>query len=281
MVRSGRFAVVIGITLAALAAVPSVACAQVAGNALQALMAEGMGAMQKGSGQKSQTISQATKKYKGGQWTLHHHIELPKTPFELRAGAVIPATLITGINSQNPGMVLAQVAKNVYDTASGNYLLIPQGARLVGEYATGVSYGQTRIMVVWKRITFPDGRVLDIGSMPGTDVAGKSGFEDEVNNHYLKTFGSAILLSTIAGAIGYAVDSNSVQTGAAGGTPVTVQGEIASQTGSVLGQQIGQIMNKSTDIAPTITIRPGYPFDVMVTKDMAFKAPYENVFTVP
>ena len=258
--------------------------AQMMPAALPSLMATGMGLLKsqgkKGGG--AQTLSQLTSKYRQkNPWALNHHIETPKTPFVLRAGAIIPATLITGINSQLPGMVLAQVAENVYDTATGNYVLIPQGAKLIGEYSTSVAYGHDRVMVVWKRITFPDGRTLDIGTMPGVDVSGKSGFVDQVNNHYLKTFGSAILLSTIAGGIAYGATAGSPQSSSAGGAPVSIQGEMAGQTGNVLGQEVSQVMNKSLDISPTVTIRPGYEFDVMVTKDITLKAPYANVYNVP
>jgi type IV secretory pathway VirB10-like protein len=228
------------------------------------------------------TVDQATSPFKSSSdWDLGNSIESPKTPYVVRAGASIPAKLIEGINSQLPGKVSAQVSRNVYDTATGNYILIPQGARLLGEYSSGVLYGQDRVMVTWQRITFPDGRTLDIGAMPGTDVAGASGFQDQVNNHYVRTFGSAILLSTIAGGISYAADKNTPTSDASGGTPVTAQGEVASQVGNTVGNLVNNVMQKNLNVSPTITIRPGYPFNVTVTKDITMQTPYANVYREP
>jgi type IV secretion system protein VirB10 len=228
-----------------------------------------------------QTVEEASSQFKTDDWDLNKSIEMQKTPYVLRAGALIPATLITGVNSELPGMVMAQVSRNVYDTATGNYILIPQGSRLIGEYSSGVQYGQDRVMVVWKRITFPDGRTLDIGTMPGADVAGQAGFEDQVNNHYMRTFGTAILMSAIAGGIAYGVDKSSPTASVAGGTPVTAQGEVASQMGNTLGSLVSNVMNKNLNIAPTIIIRPGYPFNVVATKDITMQVPYANVYREP
>jgi type IV secretory pathway VirB10-like protein len=227
------------------------------------------------------TLAETTSQFKESNWDLGSNVELAKTPYVVRAGTVIPATLITGINSQLPGMVRAQVSQNVYDTATGNYVMIPQGSQLIGEYSTGVAYGQSRVMVTWKRITFPDARVLDIGTMPGTDVGGASGFADQVNNHYLRTFGSAILLSAIAGGISYAVDKNSPVNNSAGGSTVTAQGEVASQTGNTVGTIVNSVMQKNLNLAPTIMIRSGYPFDVLATKDITMQVPYANVYRQP
>ena len=96
---------------------------------------------------------------------------------------------------------MAQVAQNVYDTPTGRYLLIPQGARLVGRYASDVAYGQSRVLVAWQRLVFPDGKALDIGAMPGADSAGYAGFTDRVNHHYLRVFGSALLMSAVVAGI--------------------------------------------------------------------------------
>jgi type IV secretion system protein VirB10 len=105
-----------------------------------------------------------------------------------------------GINSDLPGQIMAQVAQNVYDTPTGKHLLIPQGSRLVGSYSSDVAYGQSRVLVAWQRIVFPDGKAMDIGTMPGADSAGYAGFNDQVNNHYLRLFGSAFLMSGVTPA---------------------------------------------------------------------------------
>jgi type IV secretory pathway VirB10-like protein len=133
--------------------------------------------------------------------------EAPRTPFELRAGFVVPATLISGINSDLPGQIMAQVAQHVYDTPTGKHLLIPQGSRLVGTYSSDVAYGQARVLVAWQRIVFPDGKAMDIGAMPGADSAGYAGFNDQVNNHYLRTFGSAFLMSGVTAGITLSQDN--------------------------------------------------------------------------
>lgn len=133
--------------------------------------------------------------------------EAPRTPFELRAGFVVPATLISGINSDLPGQIMAQVAQHVYDTPTGRHLLIPQGSRLVGTYSSDVAYGQARVLVAWQRIVFPDGKAMDIGVMPGADSAGYAGFNDQVNNHYFRTFASAFLMSAVTAGITLSQDN--------------------------------------------------------------------------
>jgi type IV secretion system protein VirB10 len=137
----------------------------------------------------------------GDRWRLDSKPEPPHSPYELRAGFVIPGTLISGINSQLPGQIMAQISQDVFDTATGKFKLFPQGSRLVGTYSSEVAYGQARVLVAWQRIVFPDGKALDISAMPGADGAGYAGFKDQVDNHYLRIFGSALLMSAItAGA---------------------------------------------------------------------------------
>ena len=126
---------------------------------------------------------------------LENSKKKPRSPYEVKAGSYIPAALITGINSDLPGSVNAQVTDNVYDTVTGNYLLIPQGAKLVGEYNSNLTFGQKRVQVVWNRIIFPDGNSIDLEKMQGVDIAGYTGFHDKVDNHYLKIYGNAVLLS--------------------------------------------------------------------------------------
>ena len=113
----------------------------------------------------------------GDRWRLDSAPEAPRTPYELRAGFVVPATLISGVNSELPGQIIAQVAQPVFDTPTGKYLLIPQGTRLVGSYSSEVAYGQSRIFIAWQRIVFPDGKAMDIGAMPGADSAGYAGLQ--------------------------------------------------------------------------------------------------------
>ena len=135
------------------------------------------------------------------RWQLNSQPQPPRSRYELRAGFVVPATLISGINSELPGQIRGQVAQNVFDTATGRYMLIPQGARLIGAYSSNVAYGQARVLIAWQRIIFPDGKAMDIGAMPGADAAGYAGFNDQVNNHYLRIFGSAFLMPHLPSAV--------------------------------------------------------------------------------
>ena len=209
----------------------------------------------------------------GSRWKLDSKPAAPETPYSLLNGFVIPAVLISGINSELPGQIMAQVSQDIYDTPVGRWRLIPQGARLVGSYSSDVAYGQSRVLVAWQRIIFPDGKTMDIGAMPGADGIGQAGFKDQVNNHYLRIFGSALLMSAVIAGATYS------QRDAGGGGVFGRQnaGSILSQS---LGQQLGQattrLMMKNLNIAPTLEIRPGFRFNVIVTKDMVFSKPYQS-----
>lgn len=204
------------------------------------------------------------------RWELNSQPAAPKTPYSLQTGFVIPAVLISGINSELPGQIMAQVSQDIYDSPVGQYRLIPQGARLVGSYSSEVAFGQSRVLVAWQRIIFPDGKTMDIGAMPGADGIGQSGFKDQVNNHYLRIFGSALLMSAVIAGATYS------QRDAGGPFGRQNAGSILSQS---LGQQLGQattrLMMKNLNIAPTLEIRPGFRFNVTVTKDMIFSKPYQ------
>jgi len=193
------------------------------------------------------------------------------SPFQIRAGTVIPAVMVGGVDSDLPGQILGQVRENVYDTATGRYLLIPQGAKLVGTYDNRVTYGQSRVLVVWNRIIFPDGSSLDINGMPGADQGGYAGFYGEVNNHYIRIFGSATLLSLFSAGIQLSqpqpnADSNNVYSS---------QQIVAGAIGQQLGNAGLSFIQRGMDIAPTLKIRPGYLFNVMVTKDVVIP-PYNS-----
>jgi type IV secretion system protein VirB10 len=205
----------------------------------------------------------------GDRWRLDAQPEAPRTPYELRAGFVIPAILISGINSELPGQIMAQVSQDVYDTPRSKWKLIPQGARLVGAYSSDVAYGQARVLVAWQRIVFPDGKAMDIGAMPGADSAGYAGFNDSVNNHYWRTFSSAFLMSAVTAGIATSQPENSGY-----GRP-SFGSAMSEAVGQQLGQVTAQLIAKNLNIAPTLEIRPGYRFNVIVTKDMAFSKPYQ------
>lgn len=189
------------------------------------------------------------------------------SPYEIKVGTIIPATLISGLNSDLPGQVIAQVSQNVYDSATGRYLLIPQGAKLYGIYDSRISYGQARAQSAWTRINYPDGSTLNLAGMGGIDVEGFSGFEDQVDNHYMKIFGNAALLGMISGVAqaGISEDSRNSDTKSAIADGVTQQ---FANTGSSLIQ-------KNLDVQPTIVIRSGYKFNIMVNKDILL-SPYSR-----
>lgn len=194
----------------------------------------------------------------------------PLVATELKAGAVIPAVMIGGINSDLPGQIIAQVRQDVFDTASGRTKLIPQGSRLIGRYDSQVAFGQSRVLVVWDRVLFPDGSSLSLAGMPGTDGAGYAGFADKVNNHTLRTFGAAILVSMVSAA----AQLSQPDTRSNSGNSLTASNqEIAA---AALGQQLNQfgmsVAQKHLNVQPTIIIRPGYRFAVMVTRDLPLSA---------
>ncbi len=206
----------------------------------------------------------------GDRWQMPSKPEAPRSPYELRAGFVVPATLISGINSELPGQIVAQVSQDVYDTPTGRHKLIPQGARLVGAYTNEIAYGQSRVLVAWQRIIFPDGKAMDIGAMPGGDGAGYSGFMDQVNNHYFHLFSSAFLMSAVTAGIAISQPERSNES-----SRPTSSGAISEALGQQLGQVTAQLISKNLNVAPTLQIRPGYRFNVIVTKDMTFSKPYQ------
>jgi type IV secretory pathway VirB10-like protein len=204
----------------------------------------------------------------GDRWRLDAQAEAPRTPYELRAGFVIPAILISGINSALPGQIMAQVSQDVYDTPRSKWKLIPQGARLIGAYSSDVAYGQARVLIAWQRIVFPDGKAMDIGTMPGADSAGYAGFNDKVNNHYWSTFSSAFMMGAVTAGIATSQPESSGY-----GRP-SFGSAMSEAVGQQLGQVTAQLIAKNLNIAPTLEIRPGYRFNVIVTKDMTFSKPY-------
>jgi type IV secretory pathway VirB10-like protein len=195
------------------------------------------------------------------------------SPYELHAGSIIPAVLLTGINAALPGTIVAQVRNDVFDSVTGHYLLIPRGTRLVGTYDNRIVQGQRRVLVVWTRLLYPDGSSLDLLGMPGTDEAGYAGFGANVDEHLNKVFTSALLLSIIgAGAqLSQPQQSSSLYTAPSVGQTIA----------GAFGQQIGntsiQLTQRELEIPPTLDVPPGYLFNVLVDRDMVLTAPYGRV----
>ena len=210
--------------------------------------------------------------FDGDKWSLGSSLENAKS-YTINTGFVIPATTITGINSDLAGAIIAQVSQNVYDTSTGRHLLIPQGTKIYGQYSSGVMFQQERLFVAWNRLVYPDGKTLDLGAMSGADLAGYSGFSDLVNNHYWSLFKSAFLLSMVTASVTYAdneygnqdYDSNHKRASSA----------MSESLGTELGNVTTELIRKHMNVSPTIEIRPGYKFNVIVSKDIQFNQPYK------
>jgi type IV secretion system protein VirB10 len=202
---------------------------------------------------------------------LPNRVVPQQSPFELKRGSVIPATLITGINSDLPGRITAQVSQNVYDSATGHRLLIPQGTKLFGRYDSKVSFGQKRVLVVWTDIIFPNGSTLQIGGMSGTDAQGYGGFKDKVNNHYVRTFGSAVLIALIGTGIDMAVPQSSTLA-----TQDTASDAARRNFAETFGRVTDRTIQRNMDVQPTLEIRPGYKFNVLVDQDIVLHGAYQN-----
>lgn len=207
------------------------------------------------------------------RWALNTTMRPPGSAYEVRAGFVIPAVMTSGINSDLAGTIIARTAQNVYDTATGKHLMIPLGSTLVGSYSSNIVYGQERVLIAWQRIVFPDGQALDLGAMPGTDGAGYAGFADEVDNHYLRIFGSAFLMSGIVAAVSMSQNNNNDDSGS---NNQRASDALSEALGQQLGNTMSQMISKSLNIAPTITVRPGYRFNIIVIKDLTFNRPYKS-----
>jgi type IV secretion system protein TrbI len=187
----------------------------------------------------------------------------PPSRYIVQAGAVIPAALITGIRSDLPGQVTAQVTENVYDSPTGQYLLIPQGSKLIGTYDSQVSFGQDRVLLVWTRLIMPSGRSIVLERQPGADTQGFAGLEDEVDHHWARLVGAAAL-STLLGVgaeLGATNNDSAILTALRRGSSDSL-----NQTGQ-------QVVRRNLNIQPTITIRPGFPVRVIVNRDLML-APY-------
>jgi type IV secretion system protein VirB10 len=191
--------------------------------------------------------------------------------YELKRGSVIPATMITGLNSDLPGRISAQVSQNVYDSATGYRLLIPQGAKLFGRYDSKVSFGQERVLVVWTDLIFPNGSTLQIGGMAGTDAEGYSGFKDKVDRHLWRTFGSAALVAIIGTGIDMSMPESSTLA-----TQDTASDAARRNFAESFGQVAEQTISTNLNVQPTIRIRPGYKFNVLVDQDIIFPNAYRN-----
>lgn len=194
--------------------------------------------------------------------------------FELKTGHIIHGIMITGVNSDLPGQVLAQVSRNVYDSVTGKHLLIPMGTKIYGVYDSNVTYGQNRLLLVWQRLVFPNGFSLELENMQGVDLMGNSGFKGRVNNHFLKLLRSVLLSSAIATASGR-LDSINVDVNTGNRSRVSI-GTGASNASEKI-QSIGErLVEKDLNRQPTIYVKKGYKFNIIVNKDLIL-VPYNQL----
>ena len=190
------------------------------------------------------------------------------SPYEVKAGSIIPGLLITGINSDLPGGIVGQVRENVYDTVTGEHLLIPQGTRVIGEYDSKVAYAQERVLIVWTRIIFPNGDSINLEGMNGVDLSGYSGLSDQVNNHFAKLLLGVILSTTLSTSAKIAAGNYDSGTADYGQLAVSGAAEDINKVGA-------KIVEKNLNVQPTLEIRPGFKFNVFVNKDMILR-PYKS-----
>ncbi len=197
-------------------------------------------------------------------------LHMPASPYQVMAGTVIAGALVTGIKSDLPGDVIATVTEPVYDTATGQFLLIPQGSRILGEYNSQVSYGQSRVQVVWNRIILPDTSSLTLDNLAGTDPAGYAGLEDEVDWHWGRIFAGAALTTLLGVGAELAAPENRQD-----GDRIIIAGRDSAQDSI---NQAGQEMTRrNLNIQPTLTERPGLPVRIIVNRDLVLR-PYQPLF---
>jgi type IV secretion system protein VirB10 len=193
-----------------------------------------------------------------GQIYNPHGLQRPVSPFTLMAGSTIPASLITGLNSDLPGFVIGQVTENVYDTVTGRYLLVPQGTKIVGKYDSVVAFGQKRALIVWQRLIRPDGSSIVIDNLPATDEGGYAGLKDDVDYHTWQIL-KGIALATLLGV------GTEISLGSEENDLVAALRESAQTNTDRAGQNL---VERTLDIQPTITVRPGWPLRIIVHKDL-------------
>jgi type IV secretory pathway VirB10-like protein len=199
---------------------------------------------------------------------LEATIQHPKSPYEIQAGTILPAVLITAINSDLPGPVVAQVREQVYDSVSGQYLLVPQGSRLLAKYDSMVAWGQERVLVCWNRLILPNGDSIDLGCMPAADLEGAAGLSDGVDEHWWRILKGATVATLLSTGSAFAAGNTSSYN-------PTVGQVMARNASGEIGDVGQQLTRSDLMIQPTLTVRPGFSVNVIVTKDIVL-SPYPD-----
>ena len=203
-----------------------------------------------------------------GTGEIKGKLRAQKSPYIIFAGTFLPATMVTPLNSDNSGEIVATVRNNVYDSTTGKYLLIPQGSRLIGTYNHNIAYGQNRLVAGWNRVIYPNGTDFPLRGQPGTDLSGASGFSGDVDNHWMQKFGTSALMGLIFGGMTMATGNQATNP-----YQLSAGATIASQVGAQMSQAGLQVIQKGVNIPPTIIISEGYKFNILTTADLVLK-PY-------
>lgn len=198
------------------------------------------------------------------QTTSAERLQRPASPYVVQAGATIPAALVTGIRGDLPGQIVAQVTQNVFDSPTGRHLLIPQGAKLIGAYDDRIAFGQSRLLLAWTRLILPDGRSLVLERLPAGDAQGHAGLQDGVDRHWRRLAGAALISTVLGLGAELAADGDN-------DTARAVRRAFGDTTNDA-GQQV---VGRTLDVAPTLTVRPGHPLRVLVTRDLVLE-PYPS-----
>jgi type IV secretion system protein VirB10 len=248
------------------------ALAKLQGDYLKSLAGNGANGNASGTGNKGGVdANQAWQQDAGSSRNAGGYLAATRQParggHELFAGSIIPAVMVTAIDSDLPGTITASVRRTVYDSRDPSVVLVPQDTKLIGQYNSMVQYGQKRLMVAWNELIYPDGSKLDLKGMSGTDSLGQAGFADLVDNHYFRVFGSSVLISLF----GTAAQLSQPQNASALTTP-SAASQATGNFATAMDTTAVNILNKNLNIAPTLNIRPGYPFNVLVSKSIALQA---------
>ena len=192
-----------------------------------------------------------------------------KSPYVVKASTFIPAIMVTGVNSDVPGAIIARVRQNVYNSSTHTYLMIPKNSLLMGSYSTNVQYGQERVIAAWNKLIYPDGTEIRLEGQPGADVAGFGGMYDQINRHYWSLFGTTFVLSVITAGMEY--NQQQYSSNFNGGQ--SFGNSLSNSTGQMFGNAATQVLQKGINVAPTLTIRNGYKFNILLTQDVVLPGP--------
>lgn len=191
--------------------------------------------------------------------------EAPLTKSEIKTGTILPAVLLTEINSDLPGLITAQITENIRDSLTGKTILVPKGSKLIGSYDSQVAMGQERVLIAWNRVQFPDTSTLELGNMGGIDGLGQAGFNDQVDNHYRRIFGNATLLAIIGAGFQLSQPDRDNSNNNRG---MTAREQMIAELGKQWSNVGSEMIRRNLNIQPTLHIRAGYKFNVLVNKDL-------------